>query len=299
MLSPGQKVAREIRRLRLARRLSQRQLSAQAGFQQPYLAQVETGVRCISMGAAHKLELALKLKPGSLCKILDRKESRRLWKESREALREFGRAIREFLPAGGRPTHCQPHQRPTLENPLWPMAVHLGEEAGLEVRELERLRSGQSRFWQDFNSFRFDSWSEKRLLVRVALLGMQLVGLRLRELGCSLEVVDGKTGGAPSLHRGFVHKGQHGSLVWCPQVAVRTCHTVRCLDNLLLIRVGGKTVTAAVEVNGLQFHSDCSKELRRDQELGIPILHLDAARLGEPRLVERILSWARRVAEQV
>ena len=298
MLSPGQKVARVIRRVRLARGLSQRQLSAQAGFQQPYLAQVEKGVRCISMRSARKLELALELKPGKLCKVLNARESRRLWRETREALREFGRAIQEFLPVGGTPVHSQPHQLPSLENPLWPMAVHLGEEAGLEVRELERLRRGQSRFWKDFNSLRFDSWSEKRLLVRVALMGMQLVGVRLRELGCALDVVDGVSGGRAGLHRGFIHKGQHASLVWCPQVAVRTCHTVRCLDNLLLIRIGGKTVTAGVEVNGAPFHGDWQKQCRRDQELGIPILHLDAGQLSEPRLVERILSWARRVAEQ-
>ena len=141
-------------------------------------------------------------------------------------------------------------------------------------------------------------FSEKRLLVRVALQGMQLVGVRLKQLGCSLDVVDGITGGEPGLHRAFVHKGQHASLVWCPQVTVRTAHAVLCVDNLLLIRVSQKTVTAVVEVEGGQYHDDLEKEVRRDRQLGVPVLHLDAARLGEPRLIERILSWARRVAEQ-
>lgn len=280
--------------------MSQRQLAAAAGFQQPYLAQVETGVRPISLKAAQRVEVALELKAGRLCKPLRTKESRRLWAETRAALREFGRGIRQFLMGEFRkPTIKQPHQFVTMENPLWPMGVHLGEEAAEEVRQLELLRKNQPRFWQQFNSFRFDSWSEKRLLVRVALYGMQLVGVRLKQLGCSLEVVDGVTGGEPGLHRAFVYKGEQASLVWCPQVAVRTAHTVLCVDNLLLIRVKDKTVTAVVEVEGASFHDDLEKEARRDRLLGVPVLHLDAARLGEPRLVERILSWARRVAAQV
>lgn len=302
MLSPFQKVARDIRRRRLAHGLSQRQLSNQAGFCQPYLAQVEKGVRPISIKAAEKLELALKLKPGRLSNRLRSRESRRLWKETREALRDFGRGIRQFVARGGsseKPPHQQPHQCITLENPLWPMGVHLGEEAADEVRQLELLRQDQGRFWQTFDSFRFDSWSEKRLLVRVALQGMQLVGVRLKDLGCSLEVLDGITGGDAVLHRGFIHKGPSISLVWCPQVAVRSGHTVLCVDNLLLVRLQHKTITCVVEVDGGPYHDDREKEIRRDRQLGVPILHLDAARLGEPRLIERILSWARRVAEQV
>lgn len=65
----------------------------------------------------------------------------------------------------------------------------------------------------------------------------------------------------------------------------------------MLIRLGGKTVTTVVEVNGAPFHTDQEKERQRNQLLGVPILHLDAGRLDEPRLIERILSWARRVAE--
>jgi len=296
MLSPCQKVARDVRRVRLARELSQRQLGQLAGFAQPYLCQVEKGVRAISVKAARKLELALELKEGRFCKPLRNRESRKLWAATRAALRDFGRQIREFV-KGEKPWVEQPHQCFSLENPLWPMGVHLGEEAAEEVRQLELLRKNQPRFWRDFNSFRFDSWSEKRLLVRVALLGMQLTGVRLDQLGCSLELVDGKTGKHPGLHRAFVHKGEGASLVWCPQVAVRAGNTVLCVDNLLLIRLGGKTVTTVVEVNGAPFHADQEKERRRNRLLGVPILHLDACRLGEPRLIERILSWARRVAE--
>lgn len=296
MLSPFQKVARQIRRTRLDQNLSQRKLSELAGFQQPYLCQVETGVRTISFGAARKLELALGLQPGKFCKQLESKESRKLWAVTRAALREFGRGIRTFV-EGEKPRFEQCHQCFSLDNPLWPMGIHLGEEAAEEVGQLELLRRGQTRFWRDFNSLRFDSWSEKRLLVRLALLGMQLVGVRLGELGCKLNLVDGKTGNSPGLHRGFVYQGEQASLIWCPQVTVRAADSVFCVDNLLLVRVKGKTVTVVVEVDGAPYHGDPAKERRRDQLLGVPVLHLDAGRLGEPRLIEQILSWARRVAE--
>lgn len=296
MLSPSQKVAREIRRIRLAQKLSQRELSERAGFQQPYLCQVETGVRAISLKAARSLELALELRAGKFCKRLQTKESRKRWAATRAALREFGRRIRNFV-EGEKPRMEQPHQCFTLEDPLWPMGIHLGEEAAREVRQLELLRKGQTRFWRDFNSFRFDSWSEKRLLVRLALLGMQLVGVRLDQIGCSLNLVDGRTGKEPGLHRGFVHKGEQASLVWCPQVAVRAGKKVLCVDNLLMVRTRTKTVTVIVEVVGAPYHSDREKEKRRDQLLGVPIFHLDAAQLGQPRLIEKILTWARRVAE--
>lgn len=140
--------------------MSQRELSSKAGFQQPYLAQGEKGVRPISLKAAERVETALMLKAGRISKFLRSKESRRLWEESRAALRDFGRGNRQFVEVATKPRIQQPHQRITLENLLWPMAVHLGAEAAEEVKQLELLRKNQSRFWQQFNSFRFDSWSE-------------------------------------------------------------------------------------------------------------------------------------------
>lgn len=176
---------------------------------------------------------------------------------------------------------------------MWTIALRLGEAAGEEVRRLEKLRSEDESFWRQFNRFRFDSWSEKRLLVRVALLEVPLTGVRLSQLGCALPTMDGVTGEAAGLHRGFVLKGEQASLVWCPQVTVRTGVGYRCLDNLLLMQGGGKNVTLAVELDGAPFHGDADKERRRDRELGIPVLHVDAARLDEPGLIVRILAWAK------
>lgn len=190
------------------------------------------------------------------------------------------------------PQHPQPHEVRRSDDPLWPKAIHLGESAGEEVETLQRLRREDEQFWRQFNRLRFDSWSEKRLLVRAGLLGGQLVGLRLNRLGCSLPVVNGVTGERAALHRGYVLKGQDASLVWCPQVAVATRMGVLCLDNLLLVSNGKKTVTVGVEVDGAHYHSDLEKQRERDRAFGIPVLHLSADELGKPGLITRILRWA-------
>ena len=155
------------------------------------------------------------------------------------------------------------------------MALRLDESAAREVKELERLRPEDEQFWRQFNTLRFDSWSEKRLLVRVGLLGGQMLGLRLDRLGCSLAVVNGVTGESAGLHRGYMLAGKSASVVWCLQVAVAT------------------TVTVGVEVNGGPHHRDLDARRERDRALGIPILHLDAGELGKPGLIRRVLSWAR------
>ncbi len=196
------------------------------------------------------------------------------------------------------PTHAQPHQVPRSDDPLWPIALSLGESAGKEVHELERLRKEDERFWRQFNSLRFDSWSEKRLLVRVGLLGGQMLGLRLNRLGCSICAVHGESGEPAGLHRGYVLAGKKGSVAWCPQVAVATAQGVLCLDNLLLVSSRKRTLTLGVEVDGADFHGDAEKQRERDRALGIPILHLSADEVGKPGLVTRILEWAWQQFEQ-
>lgn len=58
----------------------------------------------------------------------------------------------------------------------------MSSQAREEVELLEKLRAEDELFWRQFNSLRFDSWSEKRLLVRLVLLGSQLAGVRLERL---------------------------------------------------------------------------------------------------------------------
>ena len=295
MLAPAWKVSKDIRKTRLSRGLSQRQLADLAGFRQPYLAQVEHGRRPISAKYAPILEAILKVKAGRFSKGCSGRGQQPLSADTRSALKELRKGLRNFW-ANAQvtlPKYPQPQRVFRKEDPLWPMSLHLGESAGKEVKHLEQLRGQDDRFWRYFNSLRFDSWSEKRLLVRLALLPCQLTKVRLRELGCTLPIVDGTTGGEIDQHLAFVLKGREASLVWCPQVAVQsTGGQCLCPDNVLIISGRGKRVTAVVEVNGAPFHANLPKQKWRDQQLGVPVLHIDAARIGEPGLLCEILTWA-------
>ena len=255
-----------------------------AGFRQPYLVQVEKGVRGISLKFARILEAILEVKPGRFSKGCQGRGRQSLKPMTRAAMRELRQGLCQFW-APSRvitPQYPQPQRVHREDDPLWPMSIHLGECAGREVRQLELLRGKDSRFWRDFNSLRFDSWSEKRLLVGLALLPCELTVVRLRDLGCSLPIVDGKTGEAAGLHLVFVLKGREDSIVWCPQVAVCVGEYCLCPDNLLVVSGRGKRITAVVEVDGAQHHGDFRKQRWRDEELGVPVLHVDASRIGEP-----------------
>ncbi len=295
MLSYQQKLTKRLIKLRLARKLSQHEAAKLAGFCQPYLAQIERGVRPISLRALQLLETVYGKKvSSSLRKGVGRRGKPSLAPATRQAMKEMAAAIRSYWKDAGipKPRHPQAHQVRRSSDPLWPMALHLSLEAREEVELLEKLRAEDEQFWRQFNSLRFDSWSEKRLLVRVGLLGGQMLGVRLNRLGCSLHVVDGLTGKRPGLHRGYVLKGKEASVVWCPQVAVKVHFGIVCVDNLLIVSAGARRVTVAVEVQGAPYHQDARRELRRVRALGIPVLHIDAGEIGSPGLVKRILLWA-------
>ena len=282
MLSMQRKLAKRLVKVRERLELSQRGVAARCGFSQSYLAQVERGVRPISERALARLELAYETSFGKLWAGVGRRGRPAYAAQTRRALRRFGRGIREFWGRGlvAIPEHAQPQEVLRSEDPLCPIALHLGEAAGREVKALERLRQEDEQFWRQFNRLRFDSWSEKRLQVRVGLLGGQLLGLRLDRLRCGFSLVDGETGEKAGLHRGYVLAGQEASVVWCPQVAVATSRRILCLDDLLLVSDGRKTVTVGVEVDGAEYHRDADKECRRDRALGIPVLHVGADELN-------------------
>lgn len=294
MLSHQQKLAKRLRRVRIGCKLSQGKAAAQVGVTQPYLAQVECGYRPISGRCLEKLESIYAIKFGKLWKGVGRRGRPAYAPPTRAAMRQLGGAVSQFVKRSEVlvPEHSQPHQVRSMVDPLWPIALHLGSEIRREVERLEILRADDEMFWRNFNSLRFDSWSEKRLQIRVALLGGQMLGVRLVRLGCKLQCIDGMTGEDANLHRGFIIQGKDASLAWCPQVAVRTEHGYRCLDNLLVLTSKNKSVTLGVEVDGDSYHRDVAKERRRDQELGIPMLHVLASQIGEPDLIRRILTWA-------
>ncbi len=143
MLSPLTKIARMVLKQRRKSKFSQRQLAAEVGCSQPYLAQVETGVRPISKNIAQKLEVVFKVKPGTYTQVVFRRGRPPRGAEARQALGQIRRATGKApraLESVGPPKHPRADRVSGLEDPLWPIGIYLGEEAARQVRQLEALR---------------------------------------------------------------------------------------------------------------------------------------------------------------
>src|SRR5205807_1470572 len=95
MLSPLHRLARRIRRQRLARGIAQDVAAHHCGVCPSYLCEVERGRRPLSHRLATDLEAALGLKPGTFTKGVEfpRRGRRRLAPSSKQALREIGKAL--------------------------------------------------------------------------------------------------------------------------------------------------------------------------------------------------------------
>jgi hypothetical protein len=87
------------------------------------------------------------------------------------------------------------------------------------------------------------------------------------------------------------------SLALFPQRCVGTDFSNRWPDNLLVAARRGRRITAIVEVDGKPYHRDPEAERRRDEELEVPVLHLDAAEVGQAGVVNRILLWVESLFE--
>ena len=304
MLPPMIRIARAILKRRQALKLSQRKVAAALGCSQPYVAQVETGRRPVSRRIAEKLESVFRVKPGSYTKVTFRRGRPALGKSARRALREIrraqGSAPRPF-PQLGRPQHPRPDRASGLGNPLWPIAIHLGEKAAREVKSLEQLRPSHDPFWRQLQNIRYDSWSEKRLHVKVGLTGAELAAVNPKKLGCVLPSADGRTGRSSNrrAYPAFVWQWQDISLAMFPQRCVATEHTHLWPDNLLVAARQGRRITGVIEVDGDPYHLDLEAEDRRDSLLGVPVLHLNAAELGQPGLLDKLLLWVRGLFELI
>jgi hypothetical protein len=163
------------------------------------------------------------------------------------------------------------------------------------VLRLEKQRKQDPVFWRLLNGVHFDSWSEKRLLTRLALReGVELAGVRPSRLGCSLPVVHGCTGKdvgqqpAPT----FLFAVDDISVAALPQRCVRTSRGYRWPDLMLVLARGSKRRTAIVEVHGAEYHQDTTKDELRTRELGVPVLTLDAGDIGNND-VDTIFKWIR------
>ncbi|MBS2040677.1 helix-turn-helix transcriptional regulator [bacterium] len=282
-----------IRRRRLSLGLTQRMVGAAVDCSQPYLSQVERGRRPISEKIARRLEQVLEA-PGLFTWAPFLRGRPPLIPQSRQVSRSLRLGARpsEPTPELGRcPRFKQVHQRWGIEDRL----AFLGPV----TQRLEERRGMDERYWRSVNTLRYDSGTEVRLIGALSGLEGQWTGVKLKKLGCSLTLVNGKTGGPfKGHHRCFLFKYKHASLAWAPQIPVRTRLKYRTPDNVLLIRAGGTTVTAVVEVAGSQYHTP--DELRaRQMELGVPLLVIDPSRIHEPDLMETILQWALELAEPV
>lgn len=297
MLSPLILIAGMARKQRLKLKMTQRAVARKVGCSQPYVAQVERGRRPISRALAEKLEMLFGVRKGAYTTARFFRGRPALSPQSRHVLKMMrmsqGAPVRVLSP-GPPPRYPRSDRVAGLADPFDPIDAHLGEQAGKEVRELEALRPYDERFWRSMNSFHYDSWSEKRLMARVGLTGVQLTGTSPARLGCALLCVDGKTGRDTSrrAHPSFLIQHGDAAVSWLPQRCVRTPSGVRWPDIILVIAKAGRKVTAVVEVQGAEFHSDEAAELRRTRDLGVRVLAVDAGEIGSPGLVERILDWA-------
>jgi transcriptional regulator with XRE-family HTH domain len=286
MLTYLMRVGLAIRRRRRSLGLTQRMVGAAVECSQPYICQVERGRRPVSEQIARKLEEVLEAPGMFTCApfLRGRPPLVPLSKQVSKTLRRGASETEPTPDLGRRPRYKQEHQRWGIEDRLaW---------LGPVTEKLEEERGADERYWRSVNSLRYDSGSEVRLIGRLSGLGGQWTGLNLSKLGCSLTLINGKTGGPfQGTHRGFLFKHQGVSIAWVPQVPIRTRVKYRTPDNVLLISAGGRTITTVVEVAGSDFHTE--EELRQRQaELGVPMFVVDAARVEDPNLLNEILEWA-------
>ncbi|MDP2325811.1 MAG: helix-turn-helix transcriptional regulator [Gammaproteobacteria bacterium] len=283
-------------RKRRKSKFSQRQLAAKVGCSQPYLAQVETGVRPISKRIAEKLEVVFKVKRGTYTKAVFPRGRPPRGAEARQALRQIGLATGKApraLESVGPPTHPRADRVFGLENQFWPIGPHLGAEAARQVRQLEALRPREEHFWRHLNGIPYDSWTEKLFQVGVGLSGAELTRVSLGSLGCELPSADGLTGrdSRKRPYPAFVTQQGDMAVAMFPQRCVGTAHGYRWPDTLVVAARDGRKITAVVELDGAPFHGNRDAERRRDRDLGVDVLHVDASEVGKPGLLKKIFDW--------
>jgi len=148
-------------------------------------------------------------------------------------------------------------------------------------------------FWRRLTTTHFDSWPEKRFLVKLALDSLCLQSLQPAKLGCLLRVTDPKSGKWAAHRKRSALLSVRGELVVAafPQLSVWTGAQYRRPDLTLVVARRDKRVTAALEVDGDLYHRDAAKEEARDRELGIPVYHLNANQTGDSKTLEHFYQW--------
>ena len=282
MLSPLARVAAVFRDRRKFLRWSQRRVAVQVGCSQSYLAQVETGVRPVSRQLAERLERLLGVS-GRLQGVRFLRGRPPLSAVTRAVMKQIrqarGRRPSQYLSLG-KPKYARPERARGLKSTLGRLAGRL---------------HGDERFWRNLNSIRFDSGAEKLLVGWLAMSGAQLTGVSWGRLGCSLPVIDGSNGrdAGRRAQPTFLLQDGDMAVAFSPQRCVRAAGGYLWPDLLMVIAREGRRTTAVVEVDGSPWHADKVAEAFRDADLGVSVLHLDAAEVGGAGTLRRILDWAR------
>jgi hypothetical protein len=265
-----------------------------------YLSQVEHGHRPMSRSLAEKVERIYHLRPGTYsCRYRFRGPGRpKAERLSRQALKELG-AARQFEARRANtavypddrqvPYHRRSEALGRVENIFWPMGIHLGAQAQREVEALEACWAGRDEWWERINALRFDSWSERRLFVKLALADAEVCRVSPNRLGSGVWVAHSRNGrnlGARALTALVLKHGELSVVIWT-QVTLRTAWGFRRPDFLVVVCRRGRKVTVALEVDGGEFHTP-DREWLRDQELDMPVLHLPADAVAEATVVDTI-----------
>jgi len=285
-------------RRRKALGLTVERASAAARVSAQYLSQVESGQRPPSRRLAQRLERVYR-KPGEYTQPRYRFEGpgrRPAPEAARQALREIRRATALDGPApqqpAAAPRHPWPEQRPVLDDVLWPIGLHLGAEARVEVEQLEALRGEDDFLWQTLNQMSFDSWSEKRLTVRLLGAG-HLMTVAPDSVGCAVQVVSGRTGrnlGAVAQAAIVLNCDELSAVVW-PQATVQIGTSHRRCDFLAVVSVRGMKRTVCIEVVSPDTHPDDRRDQARADHLGIRVGRLWVEHLGRADLLAGLRRW--------
>lgn len=289
MTSPSGELAQLLRTVRRECGKTQRDLAAAVGCSQPYIAQLETDRRPISLKYAELIEKELKLEAGALTRqpVRGRPPMNQV---AREALAEIRKA--ENTPKVEY-TQLPPPKYPRVDTakPRDNAFEQVSDDQFLQALEEELPHDEHS--WKRANMVRFDSNPERFFLLRIFWMSAMVVCASFGSLGCSLRSANGLTG------KNTDHLAYPTFLLWyegiavavMPQRCVRTAYGYRWPDLTLVLAKNGRKVTIVIEVDGPS-HKNRYIERQRDLELGVPVYHVTTDCVELPGLLETILADA-------
>lgn len=289
-----------MKRVRKRLGLSQGRAARLAHVSPSYMCQVERGTRTPSRRLAEKLEQVYRTTPGHFTRRYQfpRRGPKQVDPRTAEALRDLlaalsiDRTLQQPAPRST-PERQWADWRGNVENPLWPVAIHLGRGAQEEVKLLES-RQPSDAFWRVLNGMPFDSWTEKRFLVKLGLAGGEFVRLAPARLGVPSRVVNTK--GIDTRHRpqpAMVVRYMGVSAVFWPQRPVQGT-TLWKLDTLVVATWQGKRLTFNVELDNPKTH-DPRRDEYRTRDVGLPTLRYQADVVNAMGFMNRLFSDIQRV----